>query len=71
MYNKITEIIDALKRVEERACRVGFDSEDAKLHTRLIKELKMECDANNIVCRELVKTLPLARIDHTSLLINS
>lgn len=71
MHNKITEIIDSLKRVEEIACNVGFDLEAAMLHTRLIKELKIECDANNVVCRELLKTLPLARIDDTSLLINS
>jgi hypothetical protein len=70
MYNKISEIIDALKRVEERACRVGFDFEDARLHTRLIKELKNECDANKVDCIELVKTLPLARMDYTSLQIN-
>jgi hypothetical protein len=71
MHNKISEIIDSLKRVEERACRVGFDSDDAVLHTRLIIELKTECEANSIDCRELVKALPLARIDNTSLLINS
>jgi hypothetical protein len=70
MYNRITGIIDSLKKVEERACCIGFDLEDARLHTRLIKELKIECDANNIDCRELVKTLPLAKIDYTSLLIN-
>jgi hypothetical protein len=71
MHNKITEIIESLIRVEEIACCVGFDLEAAMLHTRLIKELKTECDANNIVCRELLKTMPLARIDDASLLINS
>lgn len=70
MHNKITEIIDSLKRVEEIACCVGFDLDTAVLHTKLIKELKVECDANNIICRELLKTLPLASIDDTSLLIN-
>ncbi|MDF2891770.1 MAG: hypothetical protein K0R80_2137 [Clostridia bacterium] len=70
MYSKVSEIIDTLKRVEERACIVGFDLDDAKLHTRLIRELKMECDANNIDCREQVKMLPLANIDYTSLQIN-
>jgi len=70
MYNKISEIIDTLKRVEERACKVGFDLEDAKLHTRLIKELKRECDAKHIDCNEQIKILPLASIDYTSLQIN-
>jgi hypothetical protein len=70
MYNNITVIIETLKSIEERVCRVGFDPADAKQHTRLIKELKMECDVNNLDCKELVKTLPLANIDFTSLLIN-
>ena len=70
MYNKITEIIDTLRGIEERACKVGFNSDDANQHTRLIKELKTECNDNNLDCKELVKTLPLAKIDVTSLLIN-
>jgi hypothetical protein len=70
MNNKITVIIEILKSIEERAYRVGFDPDDAKQHTSLIKELKLECDANNLDCKELVKTLPLANIDFTSLSIN-
>ena len=70
MYNKITVIIETLKSIEERAYSVGFNPDDAKQHTRLIKELKVECDVNNLDCKELVKTLPLAKIDFTSLLIN-
>ncbi|OGO77908.1 MAG: hypothetical protein A2Y23_04105 [Clostridiales bacterium GWB2_37_7] len=70
MCNKITEIIDSLKSIEERACRVGFNPDDARQHTRLIKELKVMSDASNLDSRDLVKSLPLAKLDFTSLLIN-
>lgn len=70
MHNKITEIIDTLRVIEEKASRVGFDLDDAKYHTRLIRELKAECDESNLDCSELVKELPLANVDFTSILIN-
>ena len=70
MYNKIREIIDKLKGIEEKACQVGFDSDAAMQHTSLIKELKSECDMNNVDCKEVVKALPLAKMDYTSMSIN-
>lgn len=71
MNNKIKEIIDTLKRIEEKVCIAGFGADDARQHTKLIKELKLECDVYNIDCRELVKCLPLAEMDYTSLAINT
>jgi hypothetical protein len=71
MYNKITEIIDTLRGIEERACRIGFNPDDAKQHIRLIRELKAECDVNNLDCKAMIETLPLAKLDITSLLLIS
>ena len=71
MSEKIVQIIDVLKSLEEKACSAGFDMEGAKQHIRLIKELKTECDVNHIDCRDLVSALPLAQIDFTVLALSS